>query len=445
MVPTTETTATASDCFPSIVVIGGGIGGLTVAQFLRHAGYKENVHIYESRSTEKFMDQSRMGNGIHLYFQAARMLKNGGVPKIVDYVKPAHVHFRRDDGKVIVNVNRDRQLMLDPELSKTKTSCYTILRSLLCKALIDVTPPENLHCGKKFVAVERQEGSDKPLTVKFDDGTSVQADLVIGADGIHSRVASFVHEKNKDRKLVDHGGTMIQGYSTYQLEDETAEAWIMHRDGPTYGLMASVLPNGHHGSWWWISNPAKDDRTRTQTEYLHYAQEQAQKYSWSECANVMATTVPESVQSWAFLDKDPLPKGRWVSDDGRIVLLGDACHAALPTTGYGAGMTIEDAHWLVRSLGNSASSLLDSKDRIARLRQYEAKRAPWTSAIVKEGRLLVQASHTQNRLVRTLLNMGWKTGIPDKIVSRKFVRIYRRGLDETEWTEEEKKMGVLSF
>lgn len=85
----------------SIATAGGGIGGLAVAAFLRQHGYKK-IQIYEARSREEVMKQSKFGNAIQLYFQCVRMLKAAGLP-IDEHVHPCDIQMRRDDGKLLTD------------------------------------------------------------------------------------------------------------------------------------------------------------------------------------------------------------------------------------------------------------------------------------------------------------------------------------------------------
>ena len=411
-----------------IAIIGAGIGGLSAAAFLRARGFE--VAVFERKSWPEVERTTQVGNGIHLYFHCARMLVQAGVP-LRDYLTPLDIQMRRDDGRLRTDISRAVQLALAPSLQATKASVYSLLRQHLYRSLIEHTPRELLHCDKACLGT-RQEGDE--AVVDFADGSQVRADLVVGADGIHSVLADQLFGP---RKLDKHGIVVIQGISSHVLEDRF-ETWVLHREGGTMGLVPVVGPTGELRTFWWIT--VADTMLDGDSSDLEIMREVSQRFSWSVIPSVVEATRTDSLERWYSQDKEPLR--RWF--DHRVVLLGDACHAANPFSGYGAGMSIEDGHWLATMLGEPG--VLTQPERLAAvLRGYEAKRASYTAGIVQEARVLMRALHPTRRVVAGGLNTAWNTGLVGKLVARKFVAVFRQGLSETEWNSSERASGRLEL
>jgi salicylate hydroxylase len=158
-----------------VAIIGGGIGGLTAANALRRAGVE--VSVYEAAGELK-----EIGAGVALHANAMRVLRFIGVEEAVRKVAGRTDYAVTRDGitgRVISRTSRARQV----ELMGIEPA--TAHRADLLDVLAGALPEGIASLGKRCVSVESGGSS---AVARFADGTEAEADVIIGADGIHSAV-----------------------------------------------------------------------------------------------------------------------------------------------------------------------------------------------------------------------------------------------------------------
>jgi len=333
-----------------VAVIGGGIGGLSAALHLLKAGL--DVHVYEqaARITE-------IGAGIQISPNASRLLQRlwlGSAMEVVG-VRPLVVHQRRwDDG---------RTLQRSPVGREVETTFgapyYHFHRADLVTLLADAMPAERLHVGHRLVDLEQKKGR---VTARFENGVTVDADLLVGADGIHSRVRTllFGPEKPRFTGCVAWRG-LVPAERIKHLDIEIASHNWMGPDGHVVhywvagGRMMNVVCVVEHGDW----------TQESWTDKGEVADVLARYEGWHPTVRGLIGAFPETF-IWALHDRAELP--HWSA--GCVTLLGDACHPMLPMMAQGAAQSIED--------GAALASLLKATpdDIPGALTRYEAVRKP---------------------------------------------------------------------
>jgi 6-hydroxynicotinate 3-monooxygenase len=340
---------------PSFAIVGAGMGGLAVAAALRRAGF--GVNVYEQ--AHRF---ARIGAGIQMMPNSMKVLRGLGVEERVrgtSFEPYSHLNRAWDSGEVM------RELPMPEHLFGAPYLCMH--RGDLHAALSAVIPGELVHPGKKLVGLDQTRAQ---VTLAFEDGSRARADALIGADGVHSLVRDVI---------VGPDMPIHKGRIAYRAIFPSA---LVGRD---IGRSRT--------KWWGIDRHIVIYYTRHDRSEIYFVTsvpepaEWLTRESWSARGDVnelreaydgfhpdvraVLDGCPDC-HKWAILERDPL--ARW--SDGRVVLLGDACHPMTPYMAQGAATAIEDAAVLARCLAD-----VDGQDIEGAFRRYEAHRKPRTSKI----------------------------------------------------------------
>jgi 2-polyprenyl-6-methoxyphenol hydroxylase-like FAD-dependent oxidoreductase len=352
-----------------VAVVGGGIGGLTLAIAL--AARDVPVTVYEQAP-----DDREIGAGVALSANATRHLHQLGLGDDLDAVsvEPSALVFRRwDDGAVIAAHPmgaRYREAFGAPY--------YGAHRVALQRVLAAAVGPGVVRHGCRCVAVTHDAGGE--ARIEFDAGRTVTADVVVGADGVHSAVRGVLAGP---RAPVYSGTVGYRGLvpidALPSLPDSTPlQFWA----GPRAHLLHYSIEGGT------IVNFLAVVRQATWTsaawnEPCDVADALVAYEGWHPAVTEMVGAVAVGSR-WALHDHAPLE--RW--SDGRVVLIGDAAHAMLPHQGQGANQTIEDAVLLADLLAEARRD-----DAGAALARYEALRRPRTRRVQRWSRLAADWLH----------------------------------------------------
>jgi len=350
-----------------IAIIGGGIGGLAAAAFLNQAGLPATVY-------EQTGELREIGAGLVVAPNLARLLRRLGV---LDRLLKTAVkletgwQFRRwQDGAVL----SAEDLATRCELLYGEHT-YTAHRADLLDAISAAVPEGAVRLGRRCVDVAIAAAGAE---LTFADGEVVEADVVIGADGIHSRIRAALTE-NTARPAYSGScafRALVPARDAPAFAREPAHVlWLgpdhhlVHypvRAGELINLVAFAPAGGYTTESW--------TATATVAEFL------AEFEGWDPrlTALIEAAGVPGR---WALLDRQPLD--RW--SHGPVTLLGDAAHPMFPFYGQGAAQAIEDAAALARALAGAPA------DPRSALRRYEAARIPRTTR-------LQEVSHARGHL-----------------------------------------------
>lgn len=310
---------------PRIAVVGGGIGGLALALCLRQQGLDADV--FEGAS-----ELREIGAGIQLGPNATRVLDHLGLTTRLDEVavRPLSGDLRRwEDGRLLT-----RQ-PLGPDVEATFGFPYVhVHRVDLHNLLYDEVGTSSVHLGRRAVGVEPRGAG---ATISFADGSSASADVVIGADGIHSMVREALWGPESPRFS---GSAVWRG-----LVPATS---VTHLDLPVVSC-ATLGPDRHFVHYYvaagrlvnWVAvAPTETWTLESWTAPAHLNDALEDYEGWNPTVRGLMTAVGDApVYRWALYDRDPLP--RW--GEGPVTLLGDACHPMLPYMAQGAAQAIEDA------------------------------------------------------------------------------------------------------
>jgi salicylate hydroxylase/6-hydroxynicotinate 3-monooxygenase len=272
----------------------------------------------------------------------------------------SHLNREWDTGKIM------RELPMPESLFGAPYLCMH--RAALHAALAAVVPEQAIHLNKKLVGLDQRAGQ---VTLTFADGTRAQADAVVGADGVHSRVREIIIgpdapiHKGRIAYRAVYPAARLGGYD---IGSSRTKWWGVDRHIVIYYTTAGrsevyfVTSVPEPAEWLTPESwSAKGDVQELRAEYEGFHPE----------VRAVLEACPDC-HKWAILEREPLP--RW--SDGRVVLLGDACHPMTPYMAQGAATAIEDAAILARCLEETAG-----EDTACAFQRYEAHRKPRTSRI----------------------------------------------------------------
>lgn len=331
------------------IVVGAGIGGLTAALTLRRAGIA--VDVFEQAPVLR-----EVGAGIQISPNGTRILERLGLANAMRRVavRPLKMEFRRwNDGLLLGSYS-----LADQCESAFGAPYYHFHRAELLDVLADALPREIIHLDHRCVALEDRGDSVK---VRFHSGASADADLVIGADGIHSTVRelAILHEEPRSLGHVAYRGLVPAERVVHLDIERSVYGWL----GPDHHFVHYFVGAGARflnwvasapGEWALESWSARGEISDVLTQYEGWHGQVRDIIRSSDFTNL-----------WAVYDRDPLP--RWSA--GRVVLMGDAAHPMVPSMAQGAVQSIEDAAVLARCL-----QLIG--DVPSALRRYEETRKP---------------------------------------------------------------------
>lgn len=341
-----------------VAVVGGGIGGLSTALFLLRAGL-DNVTVFESAP-----ELREIGAGIQVAPDAVRLLRRIGLAERLREVGvrlEVGWEFRRwEDGRVLFS-----QELGDACERMFGEPYYTVHRAHLLDMLLEAVPDGVVRLGCRCVDVN-QDGDEVELT--FGDGSGERADVVIGADGIHSAVHEAI--------LPPHPAA-FSGLSAYRClipaEQAPEEArrpvttlWL----GPDRHFVHYPVSAGREINLV-TANPAGDWREESWTAEGRVEDLAAEFEGWDERVRRLIASATETKQ-YAFYDREPIE--RWAV--GHVALLGDAAHPMMPFFAQGATQAIEDAAVVAGCLGEATRGTVEEA-----LRRYESLRKERASRV----------------------------------------------------------------
>jgi salicylate hydroxylase len=386
-----------------IVIAGAGIGGLTAALALRQQDF--NVRIIEQ--TEYLSD---IGAGLQLSPNAMHVMQALGIrQQLTPFVfRPKAAQMRHyQSAKLYFSVPLDGACV-----TRYGAEYVHIHRADLQSVLWQACQ----QAGVRFQFSESVVGyqqANKHVHIHLASGQTLQADCLIGADGIKSKVHSAMLGEQKARFTgqVAWRGTVPSQSLPKGLVSENANLWV----GPGRHFVSYYVRSGEAVNF--VAVEERDDwQGESWSEQGDVQQLRRAFAGWHPAVSeILAAT--QQCYLWALHDRAPL--SRWT--DGQVALLGDACHPMLPFLAQGAAMAIEDAYVL-------AAMLKKSTDINQELLQYQQIRLPRTTAIQIQARsnaALYHMSHPIERAKLAVLSGLSKLGLSDKLATVKLDAIYQ--------------------
>ena len=353
-----------------VAIIGGGIGGLTAANTLSRAGIE--VAVYEAAA-----ELREIGAGVALHANAMRVLRAIGVEDAVRKVAGRsqwQITRNWKTGRVISKSSRQQQAAAFGLLGAT------VHRADLLDVLADALPAGIVTLGRRCTEV-LPDGDT--AVARFADGGEIEADIIVGADGIHSPVRASLFGPDAPRftgKICYRSVIPTEAVRGIRPDTDLAQWFGPHGTIVLYPLRGEELIN--------VVCHYDDDSYRHESWVTECSREEVlERYAgWHESL-LRLFAGGDTWYKWALYDRDPIP--RWTR--GRVTLLGDAAHPMLPYLGQGACQALEDGAVLATALAAEAA------DPPTGLARYERTRRPRASQVVLTSRERGLSNHLTSR------------------------------------------------
>ncbi len=368
-----------------VLIIGGGVGGLTLAQGLKRSGISAAVYERDRTPTDRLQ-----GYRVHISPTGSLGLHECLPPESFDIFDRTcgspntAVRFFTEQMRELLSFEGDLVQRTDPIACHRAASRIT-LRQVLLSGL------DNVQFSKTFARYEERDGQ---VTVHFEDGTSARGDLLVAADGGGSRVRRqfLPHAQRIDTGVVGIAGKIFLdtardriarplldgislvaargGYGLFVAIQEMSGGTIgaFGANDPAFAAVGNIFENTRSYLMWALSaNRAKfdvPDLDRADAATLAAAASRPMS-GWSRAFRDLVDLSDPTTLSCLPI-RTSVPVAPWPT--GRITLIGDAIHSMTPYRGVGANVAIKDAARLTRAL---AAAHCGKRDLYEAIRDYE--------------------------------------------------------------------------
>ncbi|HEY4359096.1 MAG TPA: FAD-dependent monooxygenase [Acidobacteriaceae bacterium] len=379
-----------------ILIQGAGIGGLTLAIALQQRGY--SVKIVERSET-----LSEVGAGIWMAANPMQVFDQLGIAENVTaagwMVKRLRLQDYRGFDIQVTDMSAVAKLF--------GFETVALHRSVLQKVLFEQLPADTVLFGTEVKALSQDKES---VSVQLADGSRVRARVVVGADGINSRIRSHLSLGGEKR---------YSGYSSYRAIAKRARLLPAESDHEAYEIWGEGCRVGFSkinadDYYWYMTFDSPAGETRSVEQMRSHAGSLFKTF-FPQWGGLLEYTSPEEILRTDISDLKPLKK--WSS--GRVGLIGDAAHATTPNLGQGGAMAVEDALALAKSFQEVGLSE-------AAFERFEQRRRDKVNWAVSTSWTIGKMCHIKNPIVRSLRNAVLMYS-PKSVSRKQIVKLYSIG------------------
>ncbi|XP_026430250.1 monooxygenase 2-like isoform X2 [Papaver somniferum] len=391
-----------------VVIVGGGVAGLSTALALNRVGVRNLV---QERSSELRVS----GPGLTLFSNAWIVLESLGVAHKLTSVYKPYKRVKVTDVANGVSLNFQQEATQEAILSAKEgeewmaTGLMTVHRRALLQALLEELPTDTVRFSSKLISIEKtkaRQGNDSLVIIHLEDGTTIHTKVLIGCDGVHSLVSKWLGLKD----VVNSGRCAMRGVGVFPEGHGLNHEMQQFVD---IGRRFGILPVNNEEVYWFMSyqsipskEMAKGDPKVIQKTMLESVYGSPQVVS-----DVIQQSDMQSL-SWvplSFRYPWDLIFGR--VSDGTITIAGDAMHPMTPDLGQGGCAALEDAVVLGRHIGNSYirnGGMISQEDLEVEIRMYVKERRWRTAGLITASYLSgwVQQSGSSG-IGSSLKGFGW--------------------------------------
>ncbi|HEY3711703.1 MAG TPA: FAD-dependent monooxygenase [Amycolatopsis sp.] len=340
------------------VVAGGGIVGLTTGLALRQAGFDVLV-------CEQEPEVGGVGASLGLWENALAVFDRLGVGSGIRAAgHPSAVRYQDPTGQILDEYYADL----------TDVEYLMITRRRLNQLLAEAVGQDHVRTSARVTGYEDRADA---VTVRFEDGSTTETDLLVGADGVYSKVREQLSPGSAAQEYPGH--LAWRGIVPESAIPEIAnERFVVGRERTRGG----VLRSGGGMAFWVLAQLGAQSSSASGKEEALALVPHLHEGDWAFQLREAIEATPEDKVVRNRVMAVPL-QNRWV--DGSVALAGDAAHALSPHITSGASLGIEDAVVLADHLGQSS-------DVPAALKAYEAERLPRYAEVYRRVDEVAEAS-----------------------------------------------------
>ncbi|XBS70236.1 FAD-dependent monooxygenase [Acerihabitans sp. KWT182] len=361
-------------------VIGGGIGGAALMASLRQRGME--AHLFER--TTAFRE---VGAGVQMSPNAVKVLQALGLQDALNrlgYVPKAVIgrHWR--------NGRENFRTPLDDCRRTFGTDYYHLHRADLLAMLVDLIDPGQVTMNAHCISVINH---GKTAVAHFSDHEDFEADVIVGADGVHSVVRDSLFGAEAPLFTGNICWRAVIPAATHpEFISPFTEVW----QGPNGHVVTYAISGGNA-----LNIVAVSETPHWMAESWHVPSSREELLlaftGWHPDV-IRKLSAAQNVFKWGLFDRDPM--AQWSIE--HITLLGDAAHPMLPFLAQGAAMALEDGHILAALLA------VPGLDAVDALRQYETERLPRTGRVQLSARARGKRFHLPSPWQQFKRDFGYK-------------------------------------
>ncbi len=263
---------------------------------------------------------------------------------------------------------------LSPLVERVGQAPYPVARTDLQQMLLDAVGGEQVQLNKRCIAIEQT--ADRATAI-FEDGHRATGDVVVGADGTHSMIRSYILGHPTERRYVGY----VNWNGLVPVSDKLAppNSWDIY---VADGQRASVMPVGSNRFYFFLDVPLPKG---TENNPDNYRQELSEHFKgWAAPVQTLIQQLdPNKTNRVEIHDIEPLKK----LVKGRVALIGDAAHSTAPDLGQGGCQAMEDAWMLANYLSTTNISVTDA------LTRYQESRLERVAQIILKARKRSEMTH----------------------------------------------------
>ena len=360
-------------------MVGGGIGGLAAAIALGQAGHEVEV-------VERATALDEVGAGLSMAPNALAALDRLGVGD--------ELRRRGGNARRILLRNRRGDVLSAIDAPGRAWEIVGVHRADLQDVLTEAAGEERLHLGRTCTGFTQ---SADGVAAVLADGSELEGDILVGADGIRSTIRAQLKGEEALRYAGYFGWRAVIDFDDPAVAEAFSESW-----GPIFRV--GLVTIGHGRLYWFVSELGREDAPFPPDPNAYFRERLA---AWHDPIPAVVAATPPGVLTRLPIH-DRLPAKEWGS--GCVTLLGDAAHPMTPNLGQGAAQALEDAVAL-------AAAFVGADAQSEALRAYERRRIPRTTMIVNRSRQLGRIAHFRNPLACRIRDAVTKA-TPDRVQRR---------------------------